>query len=205
MPKSKRRIKRKEAKKTVHRVKKNKRVKKVTRKKVQPKKLPAKLPALVAGFLKKTKARFEALGHKTVFTAFDAAQTLKVDLGSVGKTLVLQDGGDTIVAVVPASHNVDLKALAKAVTAHRARHGKPRVGKLKFASERVIKSRLKAVPGAVPPFGPLHGLETFVDKRLTKPRSIIVSGGSFQTSLSMMPAELLRLSQAVVGSFSSAR
>ena len=167
--------------------------------------IPAKLSSQVASYLKKTKGRYEAIGHRTVFTAFDASQTLKVDIASVAKSLVLQDGGDTIVAVVPASRNLDIKALRKVVSSHRARHGKPAARKLSFASERSIKSRLKATPGAVSPFGPMLGIETFVDRLLTKPRTIVVSGGNFETSLKMTPNEMLRLSEGIVGSFSVAR
>lgn len=167
--------------------------------------IPAKLPSAVASYLKKTSAKVEPLGHRTVFTAYDAAQTLKLDLKTVGKTLVLSDGSETIVAVIPASHNADLKALGRLVKEHRTRHGAGKIGKLAFATERSIKSRLKATPGAVPPFGPMLGLETYVDKLLTKPNTVVVSGGSFEASLSMTPTELLRLSQGIVGSFSKAR
>lgn len=167
--------------------------------------IPAKLPSAVASYLKKTSAKVEPLGHRTVFTAYDAAQTLKLDLKTVGKTLVLSDGTETIVAVIPASHNADLKALGRLVKEHRARHGAGKIGKLAFATERTIKSRLKATPGAVPPFGPMLGLETYVDKLLTKPSTVVVSGGSFEASLSMTPTELLRLSQGIVGSFSKER
>jgi len=165
----------------------------------------AKLPAGVASYLKKTSAKVEPLGHRTVFTAYDAAQTLKLDLKTVGKTLVLSDGSETIVAVIPASHNADLKALGRLVKEHRTRHGAGKIGKLAFATERTIKSRLKATPGAVPPFGPMLGLETYVDKLLTKQGTVVVSGGSFEASLSMTPTELLRLSQGIVGSFSKER
>lgn len=167
--------------------------------------IAAKLPSSVVTFLKKSKAKVEPLGHRTVFTAFDAASTLKVDIASVGKTLVMQGGGDTIVAVVPANCNVDIKALTKVVNAHRTRHEKKPSGKLTFTSERAIKSRLKAVPGAVPPFGPLLGIEAFIDKKMTKPRTVVVSGGNFESSLALTPTELLRLSEGILGSFSAVR
>jgi hypothetical protein len=48
------------------------------------------IPKKIINFLEKAKVKYEIIKHKTVFTAFDKSQTLKVPEKIVGKTLILK-------------------------------------------------------------------------------------------------------------------
>mgnify|MGYP001616091866 CR=1 FL=1 len=61
-------------------------------------------------------------------------------------------------------------------------------------------------PGAVPPFGVLWGLPTFIDKRLLKEKKIIINGGNHEESIIIASKDLLKiLPEAVLGNFSKGR
>jgi prolyl-tRNA editing enzyme YbaK/EbsC (Cys-tRNA(Pro) deacylase) len=48
------------------------------------------VPRKVLNFLKKNKIKYEIIEHKTVYTAFDKARTLKLKPDIIGKTLILK-------------------------------------------------------------------------------------------------------------------
>ena len=171
------------------------------------------IPKKVINFLEKGKVKYEAIGHRTVYTAFDKAKTLKRGplaggwrVGRspgkmVGKTLILKMDGKLTVVLIPANKNLDLqkfKKLAKALPAGR------QVKKIDFASERLIKNKFKGVKvGATPPFGNLWGLRTFIDNSLMKEKEIILNGGDYNFSIKISSNQLKKiLPDAIFGNFS---
>ena len=170
------------------------------------------IPKKVINFLEKGKVKYEAIGHRTVYTAFDKAKTLKRGplaggwrVGRspekmVGKTLILKMDGKLTVVLIPANKNLDLqkfKKLAKALPAGR------QVKKIDFASERLIKNKFKGVKvGATPPFGNLWGLRTFIDNSLMKEKEIILNGGDYNFSIKLKSKEIKKLvPDSIFGNF----
>src|SRR3990172_2984818 len=131
---------------------------------------PVKLLAKLEGFLKKNNAKYNARAHRTVFTAYDAAQTLKVDLRSVVKTLVVQADRNLVLVALPSNRNLDFGKLRKTLKSA----GQP-VKKISLASEKLISSRITKTPGAVPPFGGLYRIPTVADRGVLKPRTLILN------------------------------
>jgi len=178
------------------------------------------IPKKVINFLEKGKVKYEAIGHRTVYTAFDKAKTLKRGplaggwrVGRspgkmVGKTLILKMDGKLTVVLIPANKNLDLqkfKKLAKALPAACLpdRQGR-QVKKIDFASERLIKNKFKGVKvGAIPPFGNLWGLRTFIDNFLMKEKEIILNSGDYNFSIKISSNQLKKiLPDAIFGNFS---
>ena len=162
----------------------------------------------IISFLEKNKVKYEILKHRTVYTAFDKAKTLKIPEKMVGKTLVLKTDGKLAMVLIPANKNLDLqkfKKLAKALPAACLpdRQGR-QVKKIDFASERLIKNKFKGVKvGATPPFGNLWGLRTFIDNSLMKEKEIILNGGDYNFSIKISSNQLKKiLPDAIFGNFS---
>jgi len=145
-------------------------------------------------FLDKNKVKYEKILHRTVFTAYDKAQTLKVPEKIVGKTLVLNSGKKFTFVLIPANKNLD-KIKFKKIT---------KAQKLDFTKEAWMKKNLKGVKvGAVPPFGNLWGLPTFVDRTLLNQSKIIVNSGDYNFSIRLNPKVLKKvIPDLVVGNFS---
>lgn len=152
------------------------------------------LPTKVKKFLDKADIDYEVLNHKTVFTAFDKSQTLKLPEKIIGKTLVMKIDKEISLALIPANCNLDLKKFKKITK------GK----KVDFASEKLIKQKLKGVRlGAIPPFGVLWKIKTFVEKSLLKQKNIIVNAGDHNCSLKFSPSVLKKLiPNLIIGNFS---
>ena len=170
-------------------------------------------------FLRENKVKYEPIEHRIVYTAFDKAQTLRVPQKIIGKTLVLKidpvgkpsasNGASRgyALALIPANKNLD-KGKFKKVT---------KVKNINFVKEAWIKKNIKGVKiGAIPPFGNLWKLPTFVDRSLINqslapkapPRgvAIIVNGGDWKWSLKINPSVFKKLiPDLIIGNFSKAR
>lgn len=115
---------------------------------------------------------------------------LGLDPDTVGKTLVAAlDDGRHVLAVVPVSASLDLKALARLAGAKRAAMAEPR------EAERLTGSVL----GGISPLGPRRSLPVFVDELLLAGDEVHVSGGRRGLELTLASADLVRAAVAVVG------
>lgn len=120
--------------------------------------------------------------------------TLGLDPDAVGKTLVAAlDDGRHVLAVVPVSGELDLKALARHAGAKRAALAEPQV------AERLTGS----VVGGISPLGPRRALPVFVDELLTVGDVVHVSGGRRGLELTLAPGDLVRVAGAVVGAIAT--
>ncbi len=152
------------------------------------------IPKKIINFLEKTQVKYELIEHRTVYTAFDKANTLKVPEKIVGKTLVVKKDKDLVLVLIPANKNLDLQKLKKITK------GK----KLELASEKLIKNRLKGVKlGATPPFGILWKLPTFVDRAIMKEKEVILNSGDYNSSIKIKPKNFKNLiPDLTLGNFS---
>jgi len=150
------------------------------------------IPKKVIKFLEKSKVNYEILKHKKVFTAFDKSKTLKVSPAVVVKTVVLKIDKNFAFVLIPADKKVDIRKLKK--------FGK----KIEIVPEKKIKLKFKGVKlGAIPPFGDLFKVQTFVDKSLFKKRELILNSGDWEHSIKIRPSFLkVLISNFVSGSFS---
>lgn len=153
------------------------------------------------------KLKYEPVGHRTVFTAFDKAMTLGMKPSQVAKTLVISLDRDYAIAVVPGNRNLDFQSVKKAANIARKKAKEKLVKNIAIVKEKWIEKNLKGVkPGAVPPCGVLWSLPTFVDKGLVKEKKIIINGGNHEESIQMASKDLLKIMpDAILGNFSKAR
>ena len=155
------------------------------------------IPKKIVNFLDKSKIKYEIIEHKTVYTAFDKTQTLKVKPKIVGKTLILKEKKDLNVVLIPANKNLDLSKLKK-------------LGKFKkvdFVSEKEIKNRVKGVKvGNIPPFGNLWKFKTFIDRAIFKEKEIILNSGDYNFSIKIKPKDFEKLTPDFIsGSFTKVK
>ena len=116
------------------------------------------------------------------------AQTLDIDPGRVFKTLVTEVDGSLTVAVVPVTGDVDLEALAAAAGGKRA-----------AMAERDVAERTTGyVRGGISPLGQRKRLPTVIDASATTFETIYVSAGRRGLQVELDPADLVRLTAAVV-------
>ncbi|MFF4847796.1 Cys-tRNA(Pro) deacylase [Streptomyces sp. NPDC001194] len=156
------------------------------------KKTPASAgtPAIVA--LNSARAQFtvHAYEHDPAHPSYgeEAAQAMGVSPDRVFKTLVAEVDGALVVAVVPVSGSLDLKALATAVSGKRAAMADPAL------AERTTGY----VRGGISPLGQRKRLRTVVDESATGHATICVSAGRRGLEVELPPATLTALTQAAL-------
>jgi Cys-tRNA(Pro)/Cys-tRNA(Cys) deacylase len=125
------------------------------------------------------------VGHDPTVTAYgkEAAGALGVEPGRVFKTLVASVGGKLVVAVVPVTGELSLKALATAVGAKTA----------EMAEAATAERATGYVVGGISPIGQKRRLPTLVDASAAGWGTIFVSAGRRGLELELAPSDLVRL------------
>jgi len=152
------------------------------------------IPKKIIKYLEEAKLKYEPIEHKTVYTAFDKARTLKIKTNIIGKTLILKTDKDLIVCLISANKNLDKNKFKKAINLKRKKLGQKSIKKIEFVSERVMKNKFKGVKiGTIPPFGSLWQLQTFIDRSFLKNPKIILSAGDYNWSIKITPKSFKKL------------
>ena len=129
-------------------------------------------------------------GHDPGNTSFglEAAAVLGLDPGRVFKTLVADVDGRLVVAIVPVSGKLDLKALAAAVAGRKA----------SMADPRLAERRTGYVVGGISPIGQKTVHPTVLDETAELYDTVFVSGGRRGFDIELTPRDLRAATGAVV-------
>lgn len=114
------------------------------------------------------------------------AATLCVSPDRLFKTLVAEVDGKPVVAIVPVSRQLVLKALAGAASGKRA----------KLADAADAERWTGYVTGGISPFGQKRGLPFFADASLRAHATVYVSGGRRGLQVEVAPDDLIALQSA---------
>ncbi len=147
------------------------------------------IPKKILNHLEKNKIKHNIVEHKTVYTAYDLAQTTKQKLQEIAKTLLVKADKEYYLVVIPAHYKLDLAKLKKLLKAK----------KVSIAKEREMKNKFKVKPGAITPFGTVHKVGVVVDNALKRVRQALFSAGSFTESIRMKVKDFVELEEAQTG------
>jgi Ala-tRNA(Pro) deacylase len=118
--------------------------------------------------LKENKANYEILRHPEAVTAQRIAQAEHIKGRHYAKVVIVKAGDELLMMVVSADHQIDLEKTEKAI-------GKP----VSLAREDEFRSLFAdCAIGAMPPFGNLYDLPTFIDKDLAEQEYIVFEAGT---------------------------
>ncbi len=149
---------------------------------------------LLKEFLDRHKIKYVTMTHSTAYTAAEIASLAHVRGDEFAKTVIVRIDGDLVMAVLPASHHVDLPLFKDAA------HGK----KIALAAETDFRDKFPGCEeGAMPPFGPLYGMRVFVDETLTLQKEIAFNAGTHHELIRLSYADFERLAQPKVAQFST--
>ncbi len=148
-------------------------------------------PAINAA--KKAKIAFEVLeyDHDPAAESYgeEAAQVLGLNPDQVFKTLLVSLSGhksNLAVAVLPVSHKLSLKAIAKAVGAKKA----------EMADPKLAEKTTGYVVGGISPLGQKKALPTVIDASAEGLTRLHVSAGRRGLEIALTPADLATLTRA---------
>lgn len=141
--------------------------------------------------LKKLQAKYRIhqYDHDPNWGAYgeEAAAKMEVNSERVFKTLVVQlDDSSLVVAIVPVSRSLDLKALAKLC----------KVKKAKMAEKSLVEKSTGYIVGGVSPLAQKKKLKTLIDRATLDFETVYISGGKRGIDLELAPQLLAQLTKA---------
>ena len=142
--------------------------------------------------LRASKVKYTIMKHPVVYTAQEIAAAQHVPGRQLAKcVLVLTDRGPFL-AVLPATHLIDMKKLRAVVRAKR----------LTIAKESDIKATFPDVEvGAMSPFGGLYQVPVAVDRLLASADEIVFNAGSHTETIKMRYQDVVTLVKPAFGAF----
>ena len=133
------------------------------------------MPKRLIDCLDENKTNYEILRHPEAFTAQRLAEVEHVKGRRHAKVVMVKSGGKHLMVVLPAEHLIDLEKLAKIV-------GKD----VSLENEEKFESLFPdCAVGAMPPFGNLYGVPTYVDKSLAKEDYIVFEAGTHTEAIKL--------------------
>lgn len=151
------------------------------------------IPQRIRDYLDSHDVAFEPLHHSQAFSGQEVAHSLHVSGRRLAKTLVLNGDGKLLMAVIPASHRLNLQELRAAVE----------VGRLEMLPESELTRLFPDCDlGAIPPFGRLYGLEVWVDRAISDGEEVVFCAGTHEDCLRMKYGDFAKLAMPRLGRFS---
>ena len=142
-------------------------------------------------FLKLYRVPYSLIQHAPAFSSQMAAAAMHIPGREMAKTVVLEGGAQSYLAVLPASYHVDLDRMAEVVE-------EP----VHPASEDKIRELFPDCElGAIPPFGRLYGVPVSLDVTLAVGREIVFPAGSHSDAFRMSYQDFEELARPEVCSF----
>lgn len=137
-------------------------------------------------FLARKNIEFDVMPHRETYDAQHMAHEVHVSGHHVAKTVLLRVGEprDYVVAVLPASHNIDFQKARERFN----------TDVVELATEVEMSQRCPDCEmGALPPFGSLYEMKTAVDSKLASEENIVFEGALHTESIRMKYADFASL------------
>jgi Ala-tRNA(Pro) deacylase len=133
---------------------------------------------------------YEVVEHEQTFTAADEGRATNLPLEQVAKVVVLHDRDGYRLAVIPATHRLDL---------HKARDALDASASLQLATEDEMRDDFPQFEvGALPPLGPMLPAPELLDRRLLEYSGVLCSAGDHRHSVLLDPKALAETTDATV-------
>ncbi len=152
------------------------------------------MPALkrLKEFLDKNKVKYSVKGHTEVYTAQEVAAVQHVPGQQLVKTVMVKVGDKFVMTALPASYEIEFAKLKKILGEKDVRLAKEEEFKDLFPDCDI---------GAMPPFGNLYNIPTYIDKSLTEDEEIVFEAGTHKDSVRLKFEDYEKLVQPKIAEF----
>ena len=138
---------------------------------------------------------YDLIDHQPTRSALTTALACGIPSDRMAKAVVLRDGGDYVLAILPASNRIELADLSAQLGRRPHLATEPEV-------ERLFSD---CASGAVPPAGDCYGLEAIVDSSIERQPEVFFEAGDHATVVHMTGKAFAEMTgRAQHGSFSTA-
>ena len=139
----------------------------------------------VTAFLDTKGVSHEVVDHRPTFSAAAEARASGAEPREAAKTLALRDHDEYRMAVIPATHRLDLARVRELLgcSSH-----------LRLATEAELERDFPMFDvGAMPPLGPMMPMPEVIDVHLLYHARILCAGGDHRHALRVDPRDLVRV------------
>jgi len=144
-------------------------------------------------FLDSQQIKYLNISHSKAFTSQEVAESAHISGWELAKTVIVKLDDTLAMAVLPASLNIDLDLLKQITGAAVVR----------LAAEDEFRAVFPGCEtGAMPPFGTLYDMNTFVDQRLREDEQIAFNAGTHTDLIKMSFGDFERLVNPIAANFS---
>jgi len=144
-------------------------------------------------FLDEKNVKYVTMIHSKAYTAQEIAAACHIPGKIFAKTVILKTDGKYSMAVLPATHRINIDLF------RQVSHSK----NVELASEEEFEGLFpKSEIGAMPPFGNLYDLPTYVDSSLTRDEDICFNATTHSEVIKMRYDDYEKLVKPVIGTFS---
>ena len=143
-------------------------------------------------FLDSNNVKYMVCIHSTAYTAQEIAATAHIPGKDLAKTVMVKMDGKMAMAVLTASHRVNLDLLKKL--------GKAKTAELATEEEFNIYFPDCEV-GAMPPFGNLYDMEVYTDEILSEDKEIAFNAGSHRELIKLSFEDFKKIAKPKMGKF----
>jgi Ala-tRNA(Pro) deacylase len=137
----------------------------------------------VQDFLTRRGLHYDVLTHPHSRCSMETAHLANVPIHALAKSVVLEDDSGYLMAVLPASHHVQLGRLGKELEC------RPRLA----AENDLARMFDDCEPGAVPSVGPAYGMRMVVDDSLAEEAEIYFEGGDHEKLIQMSGRDFMSM------------
>ena len=136
----------------------------------------------IESYLKEQGVYFVEHDHAPAYTAQEVAAQEHVSGNMMAKPVLVRADDGYVMCVVPATFQVDLDKVSRAVKARVVRLAK---------EEEMAQKFPDAEMGAAPPFGNIYNVRTLMDARLRNHEEICFRAGSHKRAIKMKVADYI--------------
>jgi len=141
------------------------------------------IAASVQDYLTREHVQFDTITHAHTRDSARTAQSASVPGDQLAKCVLLEDDNGYLMAVIPATHRVDLGAIHKELNRE-----------LGLATERELADLFKdCEPGAIPPLGQAYGIDMVVDRSLVDTPDVYFEAGDHRSLIHVSGGDFLKL------------
>lgn len=145
-------------------------------------------------FLDCRNIKYVVISHSRAHTAQEVAASAHIKGKEMAKTVIMKIDGKMAMFVLPASHRIDNKKFTELLN----------IKEMELAGEFEFKTKFPGCEaGAMPPFGNLFGMDTYVSFALKEDKEIAFNAGSYTELVRMSMTDYNELVNPVYVDFSS--
>lgn len=147
-------------------------------------------------FLDEHNVKYVSISHSPAYTAQEIAARAHIPGKELAKTVMIKLDGKLAMAVLPANYRIDFEQLQQMTAAKSVELAREEEFKFTFPGCEI---------GAMPPFGNLYEMETYVAESLAEDESIAFNAGTHKELLRLQYKDFENLVHPKILKFSALR